>query len=331
MCSSADDARRFRPGRKAPRVEAPATLTIGFVLVPDFPLMSYAAAVEPLRAANTLSGCDLYRWWHAAPGGGSVRASNGVTILADVEVGAVTLDADRVFVCAGGNPAAFDDPALSAWLRDLARRGVTVGGISGGPYLLARAGLLSGRRCTLHWEHVPAFEERFPDIEVVRSLFEAQEDRITCSGGIAALDLMLSLIERDHGPGLAAGVSDWFLHNQIREGLSPQRMDLRLRFGIRDPRVLRVLATMEAHLETPLSREALAELAHVSVRQLERLFRDLLGVGVHRRYLGLRLDRAHQLRRESALSSAEIAAATGFANADELSRAERRRRLQTVA
>ena len=331
MCSPADDSHRSKPGRKAPRVEAPPTLTVGFVLVPEFPLMSYTAAVEPLRAANTLSGCELYRWWHAAPGGGSVQASNGVTILTDVEVGAVELDVDRVFICAGGNPASFDDPALFAWLRDLARGGVTVGGISGGPYLLARAGLLAGRRCTLHWEHVPAFEERYPDIEVVRSLFEVQGDRITCSGGIAALDLMLNLIERDHGPGLAAGVSDWFLHNQIREGLSPQRMDLRLRFGIRDPRVLRVLAAMEANLETPLSKEALAELAHVSVRQLERLFQDLLGVGLHRRYLNLRLDRAHQLRRESSMSSAEIAAATGFLTADELSRAERRRRLQAAA
>nr|WP_238296237.1 GlxA family transcriptional regulator [Methylobacterium soli] len=293
--------------------------------------MAYTAAVEPLRAANTLSGCRLYEWWHAAPGGGAVRASNGVTILTDVAVGAATRAADRVFVCAGGNPAAFDDPAVSAWLRDLARRGATIGGISGGPYILARAGLLEGRRCTLHWEHVPAFEEHFPDIDVVRSLFEIQGDRVTCSGGIAALDLMLSLIERDHGPGLAAGVSDWFLHNQIREGLSPQRMDLRQRFGVRDPRLLRVLAAMEANLEAPLPREALADLARVSVRQLERLFHDLLGQGLHRHYLNLRLDRAHQLGRESALSRSEIATATGFASADELSRAERRRRLQGSA
>ncbi|MFD1300272.1 GlxA family transcriptional regulator [Methylobacterium marchantiae] len=289
--------------------------------------MSYTAAVEPLRAANVLSGRELYRWWHAVPGGGVVKASNGVSILADVEVGMAGAVADRVFVCAGGNPATFDDPALFAWLRDLARTGVTIGGISGGPYLLARAGLLAHRRCTLHWEHVPAFEERYPEIEVVRSLFEIQGDRVTCSGGIAALDLMLHLIERDHGAGLAAGVGDWFLHDQIREGLSPQRMDLRLRLGIRDPRLLRVLATMEANLELPLAREVLADQARLSVRQLERLFRSLLGTGLHRHYLDLRLDRAHRLRRESAMSASQIAAATGFASADELSRASRRRRL----
>ena len=308
-----------------PDTDSDVPITFGFVLLPGFPLMSYAAAGEPLRAANTITGRDLYRWWHAAPGGGAVTASNGVAVVTDVAVGEGRLGADRVFVFAGGNPSGFEDPALSAWLRRLARGGATLGGISGGPYLLARAGLLDGHRCTLHWEHVPAFQESFPGAQVVRSLYEIDGARVTCSGGIAALDLMLHLIGRDHGPGLAAGVGDWFLHNQIREGLSPQRMDLRQRFGVRDPRLLRVLGAMEEALETPLSREALADIAHVSVRQLERLFRDGLGTGLHRHYLDLRLDQARRLRRETSLSVAEIAAATGFADADELSRAERRR------
>lgn len=316
---------RTEGGERAFGSRGPAR-TVGFVLVPGFPLMSYAAAVEPLRAANTLSGQSLYRWWHAAPGNGAVQASNGMAVLPDIAIGEADLDADWVLVCAGGNPASFEDATLTAWLRRLALTGTTIGGVSGGPYILARAGLLDGRRCTLHWEHIPAFQETFPRAEVVRSLFEIEGDRVTCSGGIAALDLMLNLIGRDHGPGLAAGVSDWFLHNQIREGLSPQRMTLQHRFGIRDPRLLRVLAAMEEHLESPLSREALAALAHVSVRQLERLFRDRVGKTLHQHYLTLRLDRAHLLRRESTLSVAEIAAATGFANADELSRAQRRRR-----
>nr|WP_236960662.1 hypothetical protein [Methylobacterium durans] len=64
--SSPPESVRARPGRKAPRVEPPAPLKVGFILVPDFPLMAYSAAVEPLRAANTLSGCPLYQWWHAA-------------------------------------------------------------------------------------------------------------------------------------------------------------------------------------------------------------------------------------------------------------------------
>ena len=190
-----------------------------------------------------------------------------------------------VFVCAGGNPATFDDRATLAWLRKLARRGVVIGGISGGPYVLARAGLLDGRRATLHWEHAAAFHEAFPNVDVVPSLFVIDGDRITCSGGVSALDMMVALIARDHGHDLAAAVGEWFLLTHIREGMGPQRMDLRHRLGVRDEKLLAVLRAMEANLESPKPREALARLAGVSLRQLERLFRDRLGRGVHAHYL----------------------------------------------
>ncbi len=150
--------------------EAP-TQTVGFLLVPGFALMSYAAAIEPLRAANLIAGKELYRWWHAAPGGKPVMASNGLAIIPDCGTDRDRA-ADMVFVCAGGNPAIFEDRSVFAWLRRLARKGVTIGGISGGPYILAKAGLLAERRATLHWEHLPAFREAFPDVEVVPSLFE---------------------------------------------------------------------------------------------------------------------------------------------------------------
>jgi transcriptional regulator GlxA family with amidase domain len=205
---------------------------VGVLLVPGFALMSYTAAIEPLRAANLIAGTELYRWWHASPSGKPVAASNGVAIIPDYGTDRDRA-ADMVFVCAGGNPATFEDKAAFAWLRRLARKGVVIGGISGGPYILAKAGLLEGRRATLHWEHLPAFREAFPDVEVVPSLFEIDGNRITCSGGISALDMMVALIERNHGRQLAASVGDWFLHTHIREGMGPQRMDLRYRLCAR--------------------------------------------------------------------------------------------------
>jgi transcriptional regulator GlxA family with amidase domain len=93
-------------------------------------------------------------------GGKPVMASNGLAIIPDIGTNS-DRDVDMLFVCAGGNPATFNDKAVFAWLRKLARRGVTIGGISGGPYILAHAGLLDGRRVTLHWEHQPAFSEDF--------------------------------------------------------------------------------------------------------------------------------------------------------------------------
>jgi transcriptional regulator GlxA family with amidase domain len=297
--------------------------TVGFLLVPGFALMSYAAAIEPLRAANLLSGQELYRWWHAAPGGKPVTASNGVAVIPEVNIGSDRA-ADILFVCAGGNPAAFKDKATLAWLRRLARRGVTIGGISGGPYILARAGLLEGRRATLHWEHQPAFREDFPEIAVAPSLFEIDGNRITCSGGISALDMMVALIKRDHGRQLAAAVGEWFLHTHIREGMGPQRMDLRFRLGVADEKLLRVLRQMETALEVTLSRAELARIAGVSVRQLERLFSRHLGRGIHDQYRTMRLERARQLLRETAFPVLEVAVATGFSSASQFSRAYKR-------
>jgi transcriptional regulator GlxA family with amidase domain len=171
---------------------------------------------------------------------------------------------------------------------------------------------------------MPAFQESFPDVELTRSLFEIDGDRITCSGGVAGLDLMVALITRDHGYELGAAVSDWFLHTQVREGEGPQRMDLRFRLGVADGKLLAALRAMEANLEAPLSRQDLASLAGVSMRQLERSFRSHLGRGIHEHYLALRLGRSRQLLRETSLSIVEIALASGFGSASQFSRAFRR-------
>jgi len=311
-------------GLKEVRGAVPAIESVGFLLIPGFALLSYAAAVEPLRAANQLAGKTLYRWWHAAPGDKPAIASNGAAVLPDFKFGSDTGPLDLMLVCAGGNPATFKDRRTFTWLRKLAGRGVIVGGVSGGPFILAKAGLLSGRRCTAHWEHVPALQEAFPDIALTRSLFELDGDRITCSGGVAGLDMMVALITRDHGYELGAAVSDWFLHTHVREGTGPQRMDLRFRLGVADDKLLKVLKAMEAHLETPLSRRRLANLAGMSLRQMERSFRSHIGRGVHEHYLALRLGRSRQLLRETSLSILEVALAAGFASASQFSRAFRR-------
>lgn len=295
--------------------------SVGFLLVPGFALLTYASAIEPLRAANQLSGKTLYRWWNATPGDKPAMASNGVAVLPDYKFGSHTDDPDLMLVCAGGNPATFRDRRTFAWLRKLAAHGVIIGGISGGPFLLARADLLNGRRCTVHWEHAPALQEAFPRVTLTQTLFEIDDDRITCSGGVGGLDMMVALVARDHGHPLAAAVSEWFLHTHVREGARPQRMDLRASLGVRNGSLLKALKVMEAHVESPLSRERLAELVGVSLRQLERLFQRELGQGVHTHYLEMRLARARQLLRETSRSILEVGMATGFASASQFCRA----------
>lgn len=302
----------------------PRSRDIGFLLIPGFALIGYACAVEPCRAANVLSGRALYRWRHVSPDGRPVAASNGVTILPDQGIDR-PLDVDELYVCAGGNPALFADAATFAWLREQALRGVRVGGISGGPYVLARAGLLDGYRFTLHWEHFPALVEEFPRLSPTRSVFEIDRDRATASGGTSALDMMVARIAAEHGHPLAAAVSEWFLHTRMRSPAEPQRMSLRERYDIGHPVLLGVLEKMEAAIEEPLPRAALARIAGISVRQLERLFRAYLGRTIGAHYLALRLDRARALLTQTALSVLEVSLACGFASAAHFSRAFRAR------
>lgn len=296
---------------------------VGFLLVPGFALLSYASTIEPLRAANQLAGRALYHWTHLTPDGSPAAASNGLCIPADAAL-AEAPALDTVIVCAGGNPADFRDPATLEWLRRAGRRRIRLGGVSGGPWVLARAGVLRGYRMTLHWEHAAAFAEEFPELDLRRSLFELDRDRLTCSGGTAALDMMHALIAREHGLPLAMEVSEWFLQTQVREGTNSQRMALRDRTGIASRAVLRALAVMEPSTEAPLPRAALAAAAGVSPRHLERLFRQHLGRTPGEHYLRLRLDRARLLLRQSELSVLGVAVACGFASASHFTRAYRR-------
>jgi transcriptional regulator GlxA family with amidase domain len=291
----------------------------GFLLLPGFPLMSYASAVEPLRAANHLNGHNIYEWVHLSFDGGDLVASNGVCFPADTTLAEAT-NLDALFVCAGGTPSQFDHSPTFSRLRELAHAGVKLGGMSGGSYILARAHLLDGYRCTIHWEHIPAFLEEFPRLTVERTLFVVDRDRITCAGGIAALDMMIELIAQRCGAPLSTAVSEWYLHTRTRQGTDSQRMALRERTGVANERLLKTLAAMETHLENPLSRAALAQIAGITLRQLERLFVEHLSTTIARRYGEIRLDRARSLLRQSTLSVAEIAVACGFVSTSHFSK-----------
>jgi transcriptional regulator GlxA family with amidase domain len=309
---------------------------VGFLLLPGFPLMSYAAAVEPLRAANVLSGRPLYVWSHLTVDGAPVAASGGIRIEPDLAFEAAKrfdaakgLDGagrlDALFVCAGGNPAAFDHKPTFAKLSAISAGGVILGGMSGGAYVLARAGLLQGRRCTIHWEHMPALLEEFPDLRLERTLYVVDKDRITCAGGLAAFDMMAALIAAAHGDALATAIGEWYLRTRPRAGDDPQRISLRERYRVANPRLLKALSLMEEHIEAPLSRDDLACAAGVGVRQLERLFVVHLHQTISRHYHAIRLDRARSLLRQTSLSVVEAGLACGFVAAGHFSRVYSRR------
>jgi len=299
---------------------SPAVRTLGLLLIDDFALMSYASIIEPYRAANVLAGETLYRWIHVSVDGRAARASNGASVAVDLAVGQ-PLACDTLFVFAASDPASFRDGPTFAWLREIARTGAVVAGVSGGPFLLARAGLLDGHRATIHWEHRPAFIESFHQITVEPSLYVIDRRRVTCAGGTSGMDLAIELIERQQGHALATQVGDWFIRAQPRAADQPQRASLRERYGVANDRLLKVLARMEATVEEPEPREVLARLAGVSLRQLERLFADHLGESLSDAFRRVRLDQAVQLLKTTGLSVTAVAIACGFRSSSHFSRA----------
>ena len=294
--------------------------TLGLLLIDGFALMSYASVVEPFRAANSLADRLLYRWRHVSTGGRVATASNGASILADSDVGE-DLPCDMLFVFAAGDPVRFNDARTFAWLRHMATRDVQIAGVSGGPFLLAQAGLLDGYRSTIHWQHQEAYRAAFPRLVVETGLYVIDRRRMTCAGGTAGLDLALQLVERDRGQPLANRVSDWFIRTEPRFAQGPQRLSVRERFGVSDDRILKTLAAMEANIEEPHARSWLANLADLSVRQLERHFASHLGASVSQTYMRIRLDHAAHLLRTTSATMTDIALACGFASSSHFSRA----------
>ena len=264
---------------------------IGFLLLNEFSLLAFASAIEPLRSANRQSGRELYQWVIASTDGTPAAASNGVEVASDGDP-SVLQDCRMVFVCAGVNVRGNTDRNTLNLVRRLDRNGAVIGAICTGTYVMAAAGLLDDRRCTIHWENIDGLSEEFPELEITNDLFEVDGTRVTCSGGTASLDMMLNLIAQAHGSNLAAEVSDQFIHDRIREPTDRQRMELRSRLGVSHPKLLAVVKTMEDNLEEPLAQTDIARMTNLSTRQLERLFRKYLNTTPTRYYLNLRLARA---------------------------------------
>jgi len=190
---------------------------------------------------------------------------------------------------------------------------------------LAEAGLLDGYKCTIHWENIESLAERYPKLNITSSLFEIDRNRYTCSGGLAAADMMLHSVRLDYGRKLAMQIADQLLYSAGREPDDLQRMEVAKRTDVTHPKLLAAIGYMEAHLETPIPIQDLANDVALSPRQLERLFKSELSATPARYYLNLRLDRARKFLRQTSLNIQEVAVATGFGSVSYFSKSYKRR------
>jgi transcriptional regulator GlxA family with amidase domain len=310
-------------------VKAAVKRSIVFFLVPDFTMIAFATALEPLRSANRMLGYEAYKWRLASADGKPVRASNGVECGVDT-----SLEEERrhmsgegrpsmVIVCSGLNVEKYHQKSVFAWLREEYNRGVAIGGLCTSAHILAQAGLLSGKRCAIHWENLPGFAEAFPKANVYADLFEVDGNIYTCAGGTAALDMMLKLIGDDFDDNLVNRVCEQVLTDRVRSPSDRQRLPLRARLGVQNSKVLTIIELMEANLSEPLSLVEIADHVGLSRRQIERLFRQEMGRSPARYYLEIRLDRARHLLIQSTMPVVEVAVACGFVSASHFSKCYR--------
>ena len=295
---------------------------VGFMLLPDYSMIAFANAVEPLRMANRVSSEALYDWSTLTPEDTLVQASNGLSVAPTRSWGEVR-GIDLLLVCGGERIQDRTDKRLLNWLRKAAAECSSVGALCTGSYVLARADLLDGSRATIHWENLASMREDFPQVIISQELFEIDRDRLTAAGGTAPLDMMLNLIARQHGEWLATAISEAFICERIRGKNDRQRIPLRLSLGTSQPKLVEAVSLMEANLEEPMSLDELARHVNLSRRQLERLFQKHLNCVPTRHYLELRLARARQLLLQTSMSIVDVAFACGFVSAPHFSKCYR--------
>ncbi len=301
---------------------APKTHEFVFLLCDMFSMMPFAAALEPLRQANRMTRSRLYSWRLVSETGAPVTASNGIAINVDGGLEDVPREAS-IAVCTGfGLERAASKPVLT-WLRKQTRRGVGIGALCTGTYVLARAGLLDGKRCTIHWENHASFIEEFPEVELSNLLYCIDEGIFSCAGGIAATDMMLHMIADEHGPDLGSLIADTMVHTPLRSDTDEQRLSVPARIGVRHPKLVAIIQKMERSTEEPISPSQLARSVNMSTRQLERLFRRYLNRSPKRYYMELRLEKARNLLLQTDMSVINVALACGFTSPSHFSKCYR--------
>jgi transcriptional regulator GlxA family with amidase domain len=308
---------------QSPMTSSPP-LAWGFLLFPGFPMAALTSAIEPLRAANELSGRPAFSWRLLGEARGPVRSSAGVgfdTDLALAEAQARDLDA---LVCLSPPDARFQDPRRSEGaLRRLGREGVVLGGFSGGVFPLARAGALGRHRPSVHWAYEAQWSAEFPRIETSRHAIERGQGRITVSGAGAVFDLMLRLVAENGGRALMTEVACWFQHPFVRDENATQAMPVAQAGGTQDmlpPPVREAVRLFGQNIEEPLAIAEVATRVALSERTLERAFRAATGETPLRFYRRLRLERGRQRVLYSTDSVTEIARSTGFSTSTDFAR-----------
>lgn len=295
---------------------------IGFLLTEGFSMIAFSNAIETFRMANYTTKEHLYHFSVVGLVGDSTKASNHIGIEHSTSSENLAL-CDIVFVCGGFDVSKLRSPELRSCLQKLAAKGIHLGGICTGAYALADAKLLDGHQASIHWENMLVAKEDFPAVYFVTSIYSVDQQRYTCSGGSAPLDLCLNLIKSHHGRALAESIAEFFTLTVLRDGSEPQHIPLPKEYNNGYNYVIEALSLMDKNLEDPLPIHELSGLLGISVRQLERWFGTYFGMPPKQYYAELRLKHAKRLLQQTNMSIMNVALACGFSNSSSFTKAYR--------
>ena len=299
----------------------PTPLRVTILLLPDSNTLSFAATVDPMRAANRRAATTAYKWQVASFDGGPVPLTSGV------EVASVPLEqareADALITVAGFGLEEHARADRMVRLRRCSQNYRALGAVDGGSWILAQAGLLDGVTATTHWEDTEKLASHFPSVNVVEDRFVIDGRFFTTGGAAPCIDMMLALITARQGPEIARRVASAFIYDPVHPSGAPQSRIAFARLSVTAPAVAAALRQMEAQIEDPPTIAAIAAGLGLSTRALEEAFRKTLRVSPGRFFLDLRLQEARRLTVDSNLGLQEIAVRTGFAAQATFSRAFR--------
>jgi transcriptional regulator GlxA family with amidase domain len=299
-----------------------APLRLGFLMFPGFPMACLTSAIEPLRAANEISGRRQFEWRLVAESHAPVRSSAEVRFEPDVTL-AECEGLDHLYILSPPTGAFADPRHGQARLRWLERTGVVLGAFSGGIFPLARAGLMEGKGCSVHWCYEAAFKAEFPKVEASEAVILRDGRRITASGAGAVFDLMLRLIEERLGRQCMTEVACWFQHPFVRDEDASQKVPVARTASTADrlpPAIREAIRLFETHVEDPLRIPDVAAAVDMSGRHFERLFKRETGQSPLRYYRHLRLAKARQRVLYSNDSLSQIAVSVGYPTSGPMAR-----------
>lgn len=281
--------------------------------------LSFAATVDPMRAANRLADRHAFDWEYVTATGEPAMLTSGLSVPG---LPLARLDScELLIVVAGFQLARHATPSLLAGLRRIAGTGATLAGIDGGPWLLAEAGLLDGHPATTHWEDLENFATRFPEVDVRQDRFVISDSRLTSGGATPAIEMMLHIIAARHGAGFASRVAGLFLYDGPAQ--PTDRPQSRLGHHKHNALTARAHALMEAALEDPRPLADIARDLGTSTRSLQQQFRLRLNTTPQDHYLQLRLAEARRLVTDTDMPLLNVALATGFTSQSSFARAFR--------